>query len=140
MPTPLVRIQCCYTLQPGPRWGTNAHLRLCPVHKRQALGLPRFALVPGLAVFHTNPSLDWVSPVALAENMVRAMQYLFFSLDFSSILPLDCTLGFYPPSGPPHCDLTMCLPSVRSIAAPFLINPYNSAHVPHMRPELSCHQ
>ena len=94
---------------------------------------------PGLAAFRTSPSLDWVSPVAPAENTVRAMQYLFFSLDFSSILPLNCTLRFYPPPGSPHCDLIVCLPSVRSIAPSFLINPYISAHVPHMRPELSCH-
>ena len=71
---------------------------------------------PGLAAFRTSPSLDWVSPVAPAENTVRAPQYLFFSLDFSSILPLNCTLGFYSPSGSPHCDLTVCLPSVRSTA------------------------
>ena len=37
---------------------------------------------PGLAAFRTSPSLDWVSPVAPAENTVRAMQYLFFSSDF----------------------------------------------------------
>ena len=95
---------------------------------------------PGLAVFRTNPSLDWVSYVDPAENMVRAIQYLFFSLDFSSILPLNWTLGFYPLSRPPHCDLTVCLPSVHSIASPFPINPYNSAHVPHTRPELSHYQ
>ena len=69
---------------------------------------------PGLAAFCTNPSLDWVSPVAPAENTVRAMQYLFFSLDFSSILPLNRTLGFYLLSGSPHYDLTVCLPNVRS--------------------------
>ena len=46
MPPPLLRVQGCYSLQPGPRWGTNAHLRLHPIHRRQALGLPHFALVP----------------------------------------------------------------------------------------------
>ena len=73
----------------------------------------------GLAGFRTSPSLDWVSPVAPAQNTVRAMQYLFFSLDFSPIQSLNCTPGFYPPSGPPHCDLTVYLPSVslnRSLA------------------------
>ena len=66
---------------------------------------------PGLAAFRTSPSLDWVSPVAPAENTVwgTAVPFLFLS-DFSSILPLSCTLGFYSLlSGPPHCDLTVCL-------------------------------
>ena len=72
---------------------------------------PPYPQKPGLgfAVFCTSPSLDWVSPVAPAENTVWAMQYVFFSLDFSSLLPLNCTLGFYPPLGPPHCDLIVCL-------------------------------
>ena len=71
---------------------------------------------PGLAAFRTSPSLDWVSPIAPIENMVRAMQYLFFSLDFSPIQSLNCTLGFYPLSRPPHCDLTVCLPKLHNIA------------------------
>ena len=73
---------------------------------------------PGLAAFRTSPSLDWVSPVAPAENTVwgTAVPFLFSRI-FPSILPLNCTLGFYPLlSGPPHCDLTVCLPSVRSTA------------------------
>ena len=72
---------------------------------------------PGLAAFRTSPSLDWVSPVAPAENTVLEHRSTFsFLLDFSSILPLSCTLGFYfLLSGPPHCDLTVCLPSVRSL-------------------------
>ena len=49
MPPPLLRVQGCYTLQPGPRWGANAHLRLHPVHKRQALGLHQSLLGLGLA-------------------------------------------------------------------------------------------
>ena len=37
---------------------------------------------PGLAAFRTSPSLDWVSPVALAENMVWGTTVPFLSLGF----------------------------------------------------------
>ena len=129
-PPPLLRILGCSSLQPGPRWGTIAHLRLRPVHKRLALGLPRFAPVP-----------PWTGSRLSLRLRTRLGHRSTFSflLDFSSILPLNCTLGFYSPSGSPHCDLTVCLPSVRSTAPSFLMNPYTLAHVPHTRPELSRH-
>ena len=94
---------------------------------------------PGLAAFRTSPSLDWVSPVAPAENTVLEHRSTFsFLLDFSSILPLNCTLGFYLLlSGPPHCDLTVVstLVSAHCFLSP--LNPYTTAHVPHLRP--NCH-
>ena len=46
MPLLLLWVQGYYSLQARPRWGTNAHLRLRPVHKRQALGLLCFTPVP----------------------------------------------------------------------------------------------
>ena len=120
MPPPLLRVQGCYSLQPGPRWGDQTHLRLRPVHERQALGLPRFAPV----------SPWWTGSRLLPRLRTRfgAPQYLFFSLDISSNLPLNCTLGFFLRlSGPPHCDLTICLYLVsRSLLPSLSINPYSS--------------
>ena len=63
----------------------------------------------GLAAFRTSPSLDWVSPVAPAENTIWSTAVPFLFLDFSSNLSLHCTLGFYSLSESPHCDLTVCL-------------------------------
>ena len=107
-PSPLLRILGCVSLQPGSRWGTVTHLRLRPVHTLLALGLPRFAPVP-----------PWTGSRLSLRLRTRsgAPQYLFFSLDFSPIQSLNCTLGFYLRlSGPPHCDLTVCLyPMSRSL-------------------------
>ena len=93
----------------------------------------------GLAAFRTSPSLDWVSPVAPAENTIwsTAVPFLFF--DFSSHLSLHCTLGFYSLSGPPHCDLTVCLPQCLVHCSLTLLSPYSTAHVSHLRPEMSLH-
>ena len=82
----------------------------------------------GLAAFRTSPSLDWVSPVAPAENTIWSTAVPFLFLDFSSNLSLHCTLGFYSLSGPPHCDLTVCLPQClvhcsRTLPQPLLYSP-----------------
>ena len=95
-PGPMLLLSTAWT-----EMGDQTHLRLRPVHERQALGLPRFALVP-----------PWTGSRLLPRLRTRfgAPQYLFFSLDISSNLPLSCTLGFsLRLSEPPHCDLTICL-------------------------------
>ena len=93
----------------------------------------------GLAAFRTSPSLDWVSPVAPAENTIWSSAVPFLFLDFSSNLSLHCTLGFYSLSGSPHCDLTVCLYLVSAHCSLTLLSPYTTAHVPHLRPEMSLH-
>ena len=65
----------------------------------------------GLAAFRTSPSLDWVSPVAPAENTVLEHRSTFSFLGYFLYPTTHCTLGFsLQLSGPPHYDLTVCLP------------------------------
>ena len=130
-PPPLLRVQSCYTLQPGPRWGINAQLWLHLVHKRQALGLPRFASVP-----------PWTGSRLLLR--LRTQSGLCSTFSFLWIFPLSshstALLDSIHYQDHPTGDLIVYLPSVCSLAPSFLINPYTSAHIPHTPPELSHHQ